>query len=84
MLGQWQEFFSSHFTPCNVCVLLSLLVGTAISKTYVLTSSALLSKTVIALSTIAILLRFPFNHMPSNEMWTSTMSLTRMAPGLIL
>jgi len=42
-----------------------------------------MSNTVIALNMIAILLRFPFNHMPSNEICTSTISPTRMALGLI-
>ena len=81
--GWSQEFIGSHFTPCNDCILLCLLVGTAFSKIYVLTSHALLSKTAIALSIIVILLQFPFKCMPSNEIWTSTMSPTRIAPGLI-
>jgi hypothetical protein len=85
--GRLLEFFSSCFSPCIDCILLNLLVGAAVGQivqTYVLTSCAPLSNAVIARNMIAILLRFPFNCMPSNEICASTISPTRIALGLIL
>jgi hypothetical protein len=60
-----------------------MLVGSTVGGICMLTSCAPLSNTVIALSIMAILLRFPFNRMPSNEIWASTISPTRMVLGLI-
>jgi hypothetical protein len=60
------------------------LSGTVVNgQTYTLTSCAPLSNTVIALNMTTILLRFPFNRMPSNEICASTISPTRMALGLM-
>jgi hypothetical protein len=82
-IGRSLEFFGSCFRPCIDCILLYPLVETLVSKIYTLTSCAPLSNTVIALNTIVILLLFPFNRMPSNEICTSTISPTHMALGLI-
>ena len=76
-------FINSCFCPSLDCILLNLLDGAHISQTCILTSCAPLSNTVIALNMTAILLRFPFNRIPSNEIWTSTISPMRMAFGLI-
>lgn len=60
------------------------LSGTVVNgQTYTLTSCAPLSNTVIALNMTTILLRFPFNRMPSNEICASTISPMRMELGLM-
>ena len=74
---------SSCFCPSLYCILLKSLVGAAVGQTYTLTSCTLLSNTVIALKIITIFLLFPFNRIPSNEIWASMISPTRIAFGLI-